>query len=385
MKRKLLLLFLAAMMAVTAVGCGKKKEEPAPPVVEEPEPEPEPEPKPEPEPEPEPEKDVVPEGMARSYLTGEWIDEEIAAQRPFAIMIGNTVDALPQYGISNADIIYEVPVEGSITRLMAIFQDVTGLEKIGSTRSCRHYFIYFAKEFDAIYVHYGQAIYAEPVLAREDIHNINGMDYSIEPIAFYRDENRKSPHNVFTSEERLKNAVAEKGYRAQLDENYQGHYQFAEDDEQIELTEGTDAQVISPGYFINNPWFVYNPEEGVYYRYAYKQEHMDAASETQLKFKNILVQYCNCDYADENGYLDIHTIPSGESGVGKYITNGKMIDVTWTKADENSPARYFDASGKEITINQGKTWVCIARDNYQDRFHVYQTVEELQEARAQEQ
>ncbi len=385
MKKKLLLLCMAMLLAVTAAGGGKKAEEPEPPKEEEPAPTPEPVPEEEPEEEePEPEN-TVPEGMAKSYLTGEWIDETIAGHRPYAIMIGNTVDALPQYGISNADVIYEVPVEGSITRLMAIFQDVSGLEKIGSTRSCRHYFVYFAKEFDAIYVHYGQAIYAEPLLAREDIHNINGMDSSIEPVAFYRDDSRKAPHNVFTSEEKLAAAVAQKGYRTEYAESYQGHFKFAEDDTQVELKDGADALVVSPGYFINKPWFVYNEEEGVYERFAYKQEHMDAASETQMKCKNIIVQYCNWEYADENGYLNIKTIPYGEYGVGKYITNGKMIDITWTKENEDSPARYFDASGNEITINQGKTWVCIARDKYQDRFHVYQTVEELSEARAQEQ
>ena len=176
MKRRMIYLLLAACVLCTAIGCGKKKEaepEPEPePVVEEEEPEPEPEPKPEPEPE------DTHEGMAKSYLTGEWIDEEQAKKRPLAIMIGNTSDALPQYGISSADVIYEVPVEGSYTRLMAIFGDYSGLEKIGSVRSCRHYFIYFAKEFDAIYAHYGQAIYSEPILARDYVQNLIGIDYS---------------------------------------------------------------------------------------------------------------------------------------------------------------------------------------------------------------
>ncbi len=308
MKRRMIYLLLAACVLCTAIGCGKKKEaepEPEPePVVEEEEPEPEPEPKPEPEPE------DTHEGMAKSYLTGEWIDEEQAKKRPLAIMIGNTSDALPQYGISSADVIYEVPVEGSYTRLMAIFGDYSGLEKIGSVRSCRHYFIYFAKEFDAIYAHYGQAIYAEPILARDDVHNL------------------------------------------------------------------------SPGYFVNKPWFVYNSEDGLYYRYEFKDKQIDGATEAQLAVKNILIQYCDWSYKDENGYMDIDTLSGGE---GYYITNGKMEKVTWTKDNEDSPARYFDESGNEITINQGKTWVCVARNKYKDRFGVYATEEELSEARATEQ
>lgn len=87
------------------------------------------------EPEPEPEEPKTPEGMARSYLTGEWIDENIAAQRPVAVMLGNTKIATPQYGITDADVIYESAVEGQETRLMGIFQDYANLEKVMSIRS----------------------------------------------------------------------------------------------------------------------------------------------------------------------------------------------------------------------------------------------------------
>lgn len=191
MKKRMICLLLAACVLATA-GCGKKKEEPEKEPVVEVKEEVE---KPKEEPKVEEPEDTH-EGMAKSYLTGEWIDEELAGKRPLAVMIGNTSDALPQYGISSADVIYEVPVEGSYTRLMAIFQDYSGLEKIGSVRSCRHYFIYFAKEFDALYTHYGQAVYAEPILAREDVHNLSGMDSALESIMFYRDANRKAPHNA---------------------------------------------------------------------------------------------------------------------------------------------------------------------------------------------
>ncbi len=375
MKKRMICLLLAACVFATA-GCGKKKEEqekePEVEVKEEVE-------QPEEEPEPEEPKDTH-EGMAKSYLTGEWIDEELAKKRPLAVMIGNTSDALPQYGISSADVIYEVPVEGSYTRLMAIFQDYSGLEKIGSVRSCRHYFIYFAREFDALYTHYGQAVYAEPILARDDVHNLSGMDSELETIMFYRDTNRKAPHNAFISEEGINAGIEKKGYRTEIADTYSGHYQFADDDTQVQLT-GEDALVVSPGYFVNKPWFVYNSEDGLYYRYEFKDKQIDGANEKQLAVKNILIQYCDWSKKDENGYLDINTTSGGE---GWYITNGKMEKVTWTKANEDSPARYFDEAGNEITINQGKTWVCIARNNYQDRFGVFATEEELSAARATE-
>lgn len=117
--------FVWVMMGILAVsmlaGCGKKETEPviSQPVEESVA-----------EPEPEPEEPKTPEGMARSYLTGEWIDENIAAQRPVAVMLGNTKIATPQYGITDADVIYESAVEGQETRLMGIFQDYANLEKV---------------------------------------------------------------------------------------------------------------------------------------------------------------------------------------------------------------------------------------------------------------
>ena len=68
------------------------------------------------------EREVV-DGKMQSYLTGQWMDEEKARRRPIAVMIPNNAPALPQYGLSKAGIIYEAPVEGRITRLMAMFED----------------------------------------------------------------------------------------------------------------------------------------------------------------------------------------------------------------------------------------------------------------------
>jgi hypothetical protein len=73
-------------------------------------------------------------------LTGEGMDEGISANRPWAIMINNLDKALPQCGISQADIIYEIPAEGGVTRMMAIFSDISDVEAIGSMRSLRPYY-----------------------------------------------------------------------------------------------------------------------------------------------------------------------------------------------------------------------------------------------------
>lgn len=123
MKRRALALFLAIWMTCALAGCGKEppaQAEPpaAPPPVEEPEPEPEP---------------YVPSGI--NPLTGEPMEPEYENNRPVAVMLNNLKAAQPQLGVSRADIIYEVPAEGGITRMLGVYQSLEGVENLGSIRS----------------------------------------------------------------------------------------------------------------------------------------------------------------------------------------------------------------------------------------------------------
>ena len=210
--RKGIMVLAAAVLAATLSGCGKKYEEaavttaaeteaePTRVVVLETEPETEP---PETEPE-EPVERVEVDGKIRSYLTGEMVDVAIGNRRPLAVMMSNDKESLPQYGINRAGVVYEVPVEGEMNRYMALIEDYDGLERIGSVRSARTCYTYFAREYDAIFAHYGQSTFAKKYLNNVD--NINGLD-GIGGTAYYRTKDRKAPHNAYTSGERVNKAI----------------------------------------------------------------------------------------------------------------------------------------------------------------------------------
>ena len=100
-----------------------------------------------------PEERQAADGMIRSYLTGQLIETAKGDRRPAAVMMSNDREAQPQYGINRAGVVYEAPVEGGMNRFLAFLEDYDSLERIGSVRSCRTYYIYFAKGFDAIYAH----------------------------------------------------------------------------------------------------------------------------------------------------------------------------------------------------------------------------------------
>lgn len=295
------------------------------------------------------------EGKMRSRLTGEWVDEAIGNRRPVAVMLNNIIDAVPQSGIEYADVVYEAPVEGALTRLMGIFEDYDSLEKIGSVRSCRLYYCYFAKEFDAVYVHWGQAIYAQDLLNSSNIDNLNGM--TEETDIFYRSSDRVAPHNGYTSGKGILTGIEKKGYRTEYKDGAEQKFSFAAEGE-VTLSDGVSAAKVYPGYVINKPWFEYNESDGLYYRFQYGDKQVDGETGTQLAYKNIIMQNVDSyDYGD--GYYYIYTTGTG---TGKYITNGKAIDITWKKDSEFGVTKYYDASGDEIVFNTGKTWVCIIQN-----------------------
>lgn len=300
------------------------------------------------------------DGMVESYLTGEYVSEEIGNRRPIAIMVNNIQVACPQSGISRYGVMYEAPVEGALTRLMPVIEDYDGLDRIGSVRSSRDYFIYYMLEFNAIYCHYGQAVYAEALLAEDFVNNLNGLE-GVGATVYYRSVEKPKPHNVFASTEGILKGVEQKGYSLEYDKDYNGHYNFIEEGKEVELQNGYDAKVVKPGYLINKPWFEYNEKDGLYYRYQYGEKHMDDLNNEQLTAKNIILQYTAwCNY-DDHGYLSLNAVGGGQ---GVYITNGKAIDITWGKPSEYAPAQYFDKDGKEIEINRGQTWVCVIQDTY---------------------
>lgn len=345
----------ACLAALSLAGCGKAAAEP---VIEEITTTQRQEETTTPIPETEPVTEESHEGQVRSRLTGEWVDEAVGNRRPVAVMLNNIIDAVPQSGIAQAGVVYEAPVEGALTRLMGIFEDYDNLDKIGSVRSSRLYYIYFAKEFDAIYTHFGQAIYAESLLGSSEVQNLNGLNLDGE--CFYRTSDRVAPHNAYTSADGIAKGIQKFGYRTDYQEGFERHYQFYEGAEgELELTSGVKAERVTPGYAINKPWFEYNQEDGLYYRFQYGGKQIDELTGEQLSYKNILMQVVDYyDYGD--GYLYITT--TGE-GTGKYITNGKAIDITWKKDSEFGVTRYYDGSGKEITLNTGKTWVCVIQSD----------------------
>lgn len=313
-----------------------------------------------------------PEGAVRSSITNEWISEELEAQRPLAVMMPTDKVAQPQYGIGRAEILYECMEEGDMSRQMAIINDWQDLEQIGNVRSCRLYYIYWAMEWDPVLVHFGGVFYMRDVISRSDVHNISGTysDGTTETNApgagaFFRTKDRSAPHNAYVSADSLLKAMDSLKYPTEHRDSYiSNHFQFADTDKTLDGAKNVQNAVnidLSDCFPATKSSLKYNEEDGLYYKYLYRDEQIDAATDEQLTFKNIIIQTAHYEVLDSKGYLGFRVHDINKEGY--YITNGKAIPITWQKTEEFGLTRYFDLDGNEIELNTGKTYIAIVQDD----------------------
>ena len=300
---------------------------------------------------------LIPKGeTVRSFLTGEWINDTIAYRRPIAVMYNNIQAGLPQSGISKADVIFEGQCEGGVTRLMGVFQnyDVTS---IGSIRSCRDYYPFLAAEYDAAYFHFGQSDFALEFLGDPELRTFNGMngDYNYE-----RRSDRVSPHNVFTTPENLVTAMVNKKVSTYLDEDYVAPLKFNKSAEPIEYPDADKCITLRTGYAYNDAYFVYNEEDGLYYRYEYGQPQVDEMTGEQLAVKNIIFKLVPGEQYWNGSPLYLLT----GSGIGLYVSNGTAQWIKWSKEVDGvntnlgcnytygyGPTRYTCWDDSELIVN----------------------------------
>ena len=306
--------------------------------------------------------------------------------RPIAVMIDNHKGAWPQANLEKAYLVYEIIVEGGETRLMAVFKG-QDLDKIGPVRSSRHYFLDYALENDAIYVHHGWRPQAQSDISKLGVDNINGIQESSSN--FWRVKNKSAPHNLFTSTESILKIAERKGYATTSNKesilNYVGdefdlsdkykvtttdESQNTENVENVENTTNTTSTqnqtlpinattVTIPHSSLQTVKYEYNAETKRYTRYARGKLQTDYETGEPVTTKNIIITKCDnytltdSENKGRQGLTNIGTFD------GYYITNGKAIPIKCTKSARTEQTVYKDLDGNEIDVNDGNTFINI--------------------------
>ncbi len=303
---------------------------------------------------------IDPENM--NLLTGlPTLSEEAIGKRPVAVMVNNVDAALPQYGISAADVIFEIPVEGDLTRLMALYGDYTQIPDVCSIRSCRYYYPILSSGFDAIYVHWG----IDPTIATKTVNNM-GLDHFDgdwygDGAYFGRDQNRLNSgyaweHTGVFHGKNLSELLESTDTRTDLKEDkLDTAFNFVAMDNTT-APAGETANSVRVDFGANYSTFRYDEKTHTYLKNYKDSAHMDAETNEQLAFENVIVLETEISIRDKKGRKNIDW-QGGEDSSGYYISEGKMQKITWSKADEYSPLKFFDEGGAELQINRGKSYI----------------------------
>lgn len=296
-------------------------------------------------------------------LTGLAAEEDLSAKRPVAIMINNLRASCPQESIDQADIVYECLVEGGITRLMMVVLDYEKLPEVGSIRSARDYYLNFAADYDALFVHAGGSPFAYASIKDRKVNNLDGVNmWDIEEIAFYRSQDRMKKmgyeHSLVSTGEMIAAGVKYKKYRTALTENFDYPLDFVKPGETVTF-DNTSLSIHIPFSISQVTDFVYDAERGEYLRYQFNGEkHIEGTTGEQLAFKNVMILFCKTGAitGDPKYRIDVETV--GE-GTGYYAVNGTYTKIKWVKDSNESPIRFYGEDGEALMLNPGKTFVSV--------------------------
>lgn len=277
-----------------------------------------------------------------------------------AVMINNLKAALPQCGISSADLYYEIEVEGDITRCLAVFSDVSQVREIGPIRSVRTVYNSIAASYDAPIIHCGGSpglgLAGKYDVSGEVLPNWEHIDQGTNGSYFFRAGERYEKgyaweHTLFTTGEMLQQALVANKLNTPTDKEY--GLQFSED----VVLAGSDASEVTVKFKGGKTTTLkYDAATGRYSLYQYNQDIIDSNNGNVVSFKNVIAIYANQKYAYDGVHKLYETIGSGE---GYAAINGKIVPIIWNRPDVNGPFTYTLADGSPLTLDVGSTYVAV--------------------------
>ncbi len=304
------------------------------------------------------------EVLYRHPLTGAALEQPWSGQLT-AVMINNLKSAMPQCGISQADIFYEIEVEGDITRCLAVFSDLTKVGTIGPVRSARTVFNSVAVSYDAPLVHCGGspglALAGRYGASTDTIANWQHIDQAYNGTYFFRDQERYNngyawEHTLFTKGESLQQAMEAKGYHTPDEKTY--GLQFAED---VVLNSQSATEITVKFKYGKSTTLKYDADAKEYKLFMHGTEHIDGNTGEAVTFKNVIAIYTDQWYASDGTHKFYESIGSGD---GYAAINGQIVPIKWNREGLRTNYTYTLEDGTPLTLNVGTTYVALIGSKY---------------------
>lgn len=330
-----------------------------------------------------------------NVLTGEAKGENYpVGQRITALMVNNLVDARPQRGLSKAQMLFEIKVEGGITRFMPVFNDYHDIDEIGPIRSGRDQFFQLILPWQALYIHEGQSVVMQQYALDYDYGLLNNNDGA----SGYRDYNRVNwrglsygnglalEHTMYTSGENIEKYITNNN--VDMNRTYNSTFfnfvDYRQDNPVRDLTQSQDSQlttkdgpVVKDGEYVEishsqsyKTRFLYDNTNNVYlmqqnfsgnWRDTIDEEYNDY----QLQFPNVIVLFTDIHTYPGHETTDLQYVEYSWGGIGYYFYGGKCEKIYWQKGTPLEALRlyYLNENGQcsdtPCEINIGKSYVTI--------------------------
>ena len=240
--------------------------------------------------------------------------------------------------------------------MMALFKD-KDTTKIGSIRSARHYFLDYANENDAIYIHWGGSPQAYKKLGSMD--HIDGI--ALEGTVFFRDKTLKRDyeHTGFTSMQNVKEYAEKKGYTRDTNKDLLLNYSA----EEIEMDKLEGAEKATSVYIkysnYHSTSYEYDEENKTYKRSMSGKPNVDLVTGEQYTAKNIIIYKVGNYTLNDGEGKGRQELENIGNGTGYLVTGGYVVPITWEKNSHSAQTVYKYTSGQEITVNDGSTYIQI--------------------------
>ena len=300
-----------------------------------------------------------PAPVYRNPLNGEIVEEPFT-NRIFGFTIGNTKEALPHYGVSKCDLLFETFVNGLTTRRFAMFSNIKDVDSVGGSRSMRVQFTDLCQGYDAIGVHAAGSSYVMADMRDSGIDNIHSEQWDAD--FYYRDKERMKngysmEHCLYVRGADVWQYAQDQGMRVtqEPDKDYGLHFR-----EDAAPADGEDARKITITFHLANrdkdTVMTYSPSFNAYTMQQYGIDMVDGIYDNAPElYKNVFALYFPYHY-ESRIYHVPETIGEGE---GYFACDGKIIPILWHRADDLSPFTFTLTDGMPLEQGVGSSYIAM--------------------------
>ncbi len=284
-------------------------------------------------------------------LTGLPAPDGTVPQRPaMAVKIDNYPTARPQSALDKADIVFEEPVEGGITRYVAVFQCQSS-SLIGPVRSARNIDIGILGQLGSpLLAHVGGI---NPVLANINASPLVNVDIGQSNSLMIHPPGKVSPDADYTS------SAIVYGTHPTMTTPPQPLFPYST----AIPAGGTPVSSVNIDFSgTSNVTWKWNPTTNTFQRFYNGTTPDMLADGTQNQTPNVVVQYVQISYGpwyeNDLGGLEVQAdLYPNASGTAVVYRNGKAFQATWHRGALGSPTQFDNAFGVPIPLEPGTTWV----------------------------